>query len=234
VFLRPVTATFAVAALLSLVAPPAVAAGGGHGYRAHWPLNEVGRRHAHDTSGNGNRGTNHHVVGNGKGYRFNGVKSRVIVPTSGILNPGAADFSWGVILRMGRPPSKRGGSYDVLRKGLVTTKRGEYKLEVKNVNGKAVARCVARSVRRNGTKVLAAIQGSKNLANGHRHAITCKKTSTGITLKVGSRAPRTKTFAGGLGSVSNRSDLALGAKAGSSASTGFDWFEGRILDAWVA
>jgi len=231
-FLRPVVATFAAAALLSLTAPAAMAAG--RNYRAHWLLDEVGSSSALDSSGNGNQGTNYNVVGNGAGYKFNGVDSRVIVPTSGSLNPGTATFSWGVTLSMAQPPSPLGETYDVLRKGLVSTKGGDYKVEVKNVKGKALARCVARSVRSNGTKVLAAVQGTTTLADNRRHVVTCTKTSTSITLKVDSLAPRTKTFSGGLGSVSNTSNLALGAKAESSASTGFDWFEGVIFDAWVA
>jgi len=135
---------------------------------------------------------------------------------------------------MTQPPSPVGETYDVLRKGLATTQGGDYKIEVKNSNGNALARCVAKTIRGDGTKVSAAIQGTTTLADGHQHVVTCTKTSTGITLEVDSLTPRTKTFSGGLGSVSNTSNLALGAKAESTASTGFDWFEGEIFDAWVA
>jgi hypothetical protein len=135
---------------------------------------------------------------------------------------------------MTEPPSPVGETYDVLRKGLATTKGGDYKIEVKNVNGKALARCVAKTVRNDGTKVLAAIQGTTTLADSLRHAVTCTKTSTSITLQVDSLGPRSKTVSGGLGSVSNTANLALGAKAESTALTGFDWFEGMIFDAWVA
>jgi hypothetical protein len=224
----------AVAALLSPAATTHAMAADGQSYRAHWSLDEVGSSTALDSSGNGNVGTNYNIVGDGAGYTFNGVDSRVIVPTAAILNPVAADFSWGVTLTMTQPPSPVGETYDVLRKGLVTTKGGDYKFEVKNVNGKALARCVAKTVRKDGTKVLAAIQGTTTLADSHPHVVTCTKTSTSITLKVDSLTPRTKTFAGGLGSVSNTSNLALGAKAESTASTGFDWFKGVISDAWVA
>jgi hypothetical protein len=203
-------------------------------YGAHWSLDEIGSSIAFDSSGNDNNGNNYNVVGDGAGYTFNGVDSRVIVPTSGTLNPGTANFSWGVTLSMTRPPSPLGETYDVLRKGLVTTQGGDYKVEVKNVNGKALARCVAKSFRSDGTKVLAAIQGTTTLADSRPHVVTCTKTSSSITLKVDSLTPLTKAFAGGLGSVSNTSNLALGAKAESTASTGFDWFEGVIFDAWVA
>jgi hypothetical protein len=229
--LRSAAILSAVAASLSLTAPRAEAASD---YRAHWTLDEVNSSTAFDSSSHSNDGTNYNVVGDGSGYTFNGVNSRVVVPTSGSLNPGSAEFSWGVTLTMTDPPSPVGETYDVLRKGLVTTKGGDYKLEVKNVNGKAIPRCVARSFRRDGSKVLASIQGSsQTLADGDSHVVTCTKTSSGISIKVDSRAVRTKTYSGGLGSVSNTSDLALGAKAESGSQTGFDWFEGVISDAWV-
>lgn len=224
-----VTAAFTAGTLLSL-APAAVAA---TAYRAHWTLDETSGDKALDSSGHGNTGTDYNVRMTGTGYRFNGTDSRVVVPSSEILNPGTATFSWGVTLSMSQPPSPIGETYDVLRKGLVTTKGGDYKFEVKNVKGNAVARCVSRTVKRDGTKVLASIQGGGNLADGRHHIIRCTKTSTSITLKVDSQTPRTRTYSGGLGSVSNTSNLALGAKAESTALTGFDWFEGVLYDAWV-
>jgi len=232
VFIRPAVATVVTGVSLSLV--PTSGAAAASSFRAHWLLDEVGKTTAVDSSGNGNNGTNYNIVGTGAGYKFNGVDSRVVVPTSSILNPGAANFSWGVTLSMSRPPSPLGETYDVLRKGLVTTKGGDYKVEVKNVKGKALARCVAKTVRKDGTKVLAAMQGTSNLADSRRHVVTCKKTATSMSLKVDSLTPRVKTFSGGLGAVSNSSNLALGAKAESTASTGFDWFEGVLFDAWIA
>jgi len=223
------------AGALSLAVPhAAAAAAAADSYRAHWSLDEVGSATAFDSSGNGNDGRNLNVVGDGSGYTFDGNDSRVIVPSSSSLNPGSADFSWGVTLSMTAPPSPVGETYDVLRKGLVTNKGGDYKFEVKNVKGKALARCVSKTIRANGTKVLASIQGTTSLADGQPHVVTCLKTDTGITLRVDALAPRTKTYAGGLGSVSNTADLALGAKAEDTAQTGFDWFQGEMYDAWVA
>jgi len=200
----------------------------------HWTLDEVQGNTAFDSSDNHNDGTAFNVTQDGTGYAFNGVNSRVVVPSSPSLNPGFNDFSYRVALVMDEPPQPVGETYDVLRKGLVTTRGGDYKFEVKNVKGKAIARCVVKSVRANGTKVLAFITDGLNLANGFLHVVTCTKTSTSITIRVDSRTPRTKTISGGLGSVSNTSDLALGAKAESTATTGFDWFEGVISDAVVA
>jgi len=232
-FVRRFALTVVVAGALSLAAPQGASAAG-QSFRAHWALDEVGSPTAFDSSGNGNNGANTHVVGDGSGYTFNGTDSRVVVPSSGSLNPGSAAFSWGVTLSMSAPPSPVGETYDVLRKGLVTNKGGDYKVEVKNVKGKALARCVTKTIRADGTKVLAAIQGTRTLADGQPHVVTCLKSPTGITLRVDALAPRTKTFTGGLGSVSNGADLALGAKAETTAQTGFDWFRGKIFDAWVA
>ena len=242
-FLRPLAVTALVTASVSLAAPAAHAraadakaadaAAARATFRAHWKLDEVTGTTAFDSSANGNDGTSFHVTRDGTGYTFNGVDSRVIVPSSGSLNPGSANFSFGVTVVMDDPPSPVGETFDVLRKGLVTNKGGDYKFEVKNVKGKAVARCVVKSIRADGTKVLAAIQGTTTLADGQPHAVTCKKTSASITLTVDSLPARTKTFAGGLGSTSNTAGLALGAKAESTAQTGFDWYKGEIADAWV-
>ena len=226
-----VTVPFALAASLAVGVP---AASADTGYRAHWMLDEIDSVTAFDSSGNGNDGSNYDIVGDGSGYTFNGESSRVVVPSSAGLNPGSADFSWGATLSMSSPPQPLGETYDVLRKGLASTKGGNYKIEVKNVKGKAVPRCVSKSVRSNGTKVQAFVQGTTNLADGQQHVVTCAKTSTGITLYVDSLTPRTKVYVDGLGSVSNASDVALGAKAEGTASTGFDWFAGQIYDAWVS
>lgn len=224
-------APFLLAALLFTGVSPASAE---IAYRAHWTLDEISSPTAFDSSGNGNHGTNHNVVGDGSAYDFDGQDARVIVPNASSLNPGTAAFSWGVTLSTTLVPQPSGETYDVLRKGLSSTKSGFYKIEIKNVKGKALARCVSKSVRSDGSKVTAAIQGTTNLADGQQHVVSCSKTATGITLYVDSLTPRTKTVAGGLGSVSNDAALALGAKAESTANTGFDWFEGNIYDAWVS
>jgi hypothetical protein len=232
VFVRSTVVVGAVMASVALVAPQASAASG---YRAHWMLDETSGSTATDSSGNGNNGTSYNVVGSGSGYTFNGTNARVVVPNAPSLNPGAADFSFGVTMTMTTPPTPSKETYDVLRKGLSTTKGGDYKLEIVNSSGKAQAHCVIRSYRSNGTKVLASVvSGGTTLADGQQHTVTCLKSSTGITVKVDARAPKTRTYAGGLGSTSNTSKLGLGAKAEATASTGFDWFKGVLWDAWVS
>lgn len=196
--------------------------------RAVWLLDETGTpTTAVDSSGLGNHGANYNVVGNGSGYQFNGTSSRVVVADSDSLDPGTANFSFGVTLVMTIPPAQ-GETYDVLRKGLSSTSGGEYKIEIKNVSGTARARCLVKDTKR----VVAAIVAPTSLADGSPHSVICSKTTGGVSVKIDSLAPRTKTVAA-LGSVSNTSMLALGAKAESTASSGFDWYRGVINDAWV-
>lgn len=193
-----------------------------------WLLDETGTPStAVDSSGLGNHGTNYNIVGTGSGYLFNGTSSRVVVPDADSLDPGTADFSFGVTLVMTTPPV-RGETYDVLRKGLSSTKGGEFKIEITHANGTARARCLVKDA----NKVLAAIVAPTSLANGVPHTVTCTKTSGGVSVKIDSLAPKTRTVTA-LGSVSNTSQLALGAKAESTASSGFDWYLGVINDAWV-
>src|SRR4051794_31162870 len=204
---RPAVVVVAAVATLSLIAPPA--SGAARTFRGHWPLNERKTpATARDTSGHHHNGTNFHIRGDGDGYTFNGKNSRVVVPNAGILNPQGADFSFGAKLKMTAPPMPNGETYDILRKGLVTTAGGDYKFEVKNVGGVARARCVVRSFLPDGTKVLASVIAVKDLADGKFHVVNCFKTSTGISVKVDGFPPRTSSPMGGLGSVSNTSSLA--------------------------
>jgi hypothetical protein len=230
-FVRSAVVCVAAAAWVTLAAPGAQAA---QSYRAHWALDEVGSSKALDSSGHGNDGTNFHVVGDGAGYTFNGSNARVIVPNAASLNPGATSFSFGVTLTMTAPPTPSNETYDVLRKGLVSTRGGDYKLEIMNSGGKAVAHCVVRSFRANGTKVLASVTSTASLADGRPHTVACTKSATGITVTVDSLPARTKTYSGGLGSVSNSANLGLGAKPENNPETGYDWFKGVLSDAWVA
>lgn len=202
--------------------------------RGHWALDEVDSAVAVDSSGFGNHGTNHNVVGDGEAYTFNGVDSRVIVsdPDDSSLDPGAADFSLGVTLSMTEPPSS-GETYDALRKGVTGTAGGAYKLEIKNAKGRAVAVCVVKDAAKVAVRIQSQSTAAGNLADDDPHTVTCAKTNTGVTIKVDDLAPRSKTVTA-LGSVSNRANLALGAKAGDTAKTGFDWYKGKIHDAWVA
>jgi hypothetical protein len=160
----------------------------------------------------------------GTGYRFNGSSSMVVVPTSDSLNPGTDAFSFSVTFQSDAPLAA-GKDYDLMRKGLTTTKGGEYKVEVLQANGKARALCVVKDVNKKALQ----IRGTTNLIDGNVHTITCTRTSAGLTMVVDNLAPRTK--AGVTASIGNTAPLSLGAKAEGGAEA--DWFDGVILDASV-
>ena len=203
------------------LAAPALAAG----ERAVWHFDETSGTTAVDSSGNGNDGTAEDVVMTGSGYVFNGVSSKVVVPTSDSLNPGTAAFSFSVTFQSSVAPGA-GLDYDLLRKGLTTTSGGEYKVEILQANGKARALCVVKD----SAKKALQIRGTTNLTDGQVHTITCTRTSAGLTVVVDNVAQRTK--AGSTGTVANTAPLSIGAKA--EGGSGADWFNGVILDASVS
>jgi hypothetical protein len=198
------------------------------GLSGHWMLDEVSGTTAVDSSGNGNDGTSYHTTGDGQGYTFNGTDSRVVVPDASRLDPTTADFSSGVTLQMAAPPVV-GETFDVLRKGTTHTAGGYYKLEIIHLNGKAVPRCAIKD----GSKTSVSMRGaSQSIADNRPHAITCRRVGNSVTILVDALAPRTATVSR-LGSISNDVELGVGAKPEDNPTSGFDWFEGVLLDAWV-
>lgn len=208
----------------SAPAPPPPPPSGGSG--AHWSFDETGTPPAElvDDSGNGNNGhPQGGIVGDGAAYTFDGSTGLVTVPDSASLDPGTADFSTTVKVTTGLPAT---GRYEVLRKGVGSTRGGEYGLEVVNANGAARAVCLVKD----GAGHSASIRsGGGTLADGQEHTITCAKTSTSLTVTVDGGSARTKTASGGLGSVDNAAPLVFGAIGASGGS----WFAGSIGDATV-
>jgi len=184
-----------------------------------------------DSSGNGNDGTTHNVTMTGaNGYKFDPAsRSKVVVPNSPTLNPGASTFSYRVKVQSSHAPAS-GTDYDLLRKGIGTTTGGEYKIEIVNANGQGRAFCLVKDSRGVG----ASIRGTTNVTDGHVHTLTCTKTATGLTLKVDALKPRTKTVTSGLGSISNTSALVIGAKTPTVKGTAGDWYNGALLQARIS
>ncbi len=200
------------------------------GVAGHWGFNEVGNppASARDDSGNGNHGSpSANVRGDGTRYTFNGTDTRVVVPDSNTLDPVGADFSFGVTLSMTTPPQV-GETYDLLRKGVSTIAGGYYKLEVKHASGKAVAGCLFKDA----NKVIAAVRAATSLADGRNHTVTCRLSGRTVSILVDGAVKASKTVAS-FGSISNSSNLAFGAKAEGTATTGFDWYLGKLYDAFV-
>jgi hypothetical protein len=183
-----------------------------------------------DSSGNENNGTTYNITASDDGYAFDGGTSKVIVPDSPTLNPGAADFTYTVQVQFDVvPPTNR--DYDLLRKGLSTEVGGDYKVEIVNRLGLAKAYC--KVIDSDGH--LAGIQGTANLADGQLHTITCKKSATGVTMIVDGGRARKKSAT--LGSISNTAPVTIGVKSRNSTENNLksgDWYNGIMRSATIS
>jgi hypothetical protein len=213
------------AAAITLGAGPAAAAST---VVAQWNMNEPSGTTMLDASGHGNSGTTYNITRTGNGYLFNGTTSKVVVPNSDSLNPGSSNFSYSVTVSGTTVPAS-GTDYDLLRKGVSSTAGGEYKLEIVNSNGIGKAFCLVKDV----AKVTASVKGTTNVADGQAHAITCNKTSTGVTLVVDGKT-WTKTVSAGLGAVSSTAKLTLGVKTSTVTGVGGDFYSGVMRSASVS
>ena len=194
---------------------------------AIWLMDETSGTTMSDSSANDNDGKTSHVTMTGAtGYVFDPVsRSKVVVPSSATLNPGASPFSYSVKVQSSHVPVS-GTDYDVMRKGVGSTKGGEYKIEIIRGNGQGRAFCVVKDSR----GVSASITGTTNVTDGHVHTLTCTKTGTSLTLQVDALKPRTKTVSSGIGSISNGTALVVGAKSPSVTGAAGDWYNGALLE----
>src|SRR3712207_4887069 len=96
---------------------------------ADWQMNETSGSMI-DSSRNHNNGAPSRVVRTGRSYVFNGSTSHVAVPDNNSLDPGGESITLTARVKVGGA-SLDDDSYDVVRKGLVTTEGGDYKMEVK-------------------------------------------------------------------------------------------------------
>ena len=99
---------------------------------ADWRMNETSGKMI-DSSRHHNNGTPRHVVRTGSTYRFNGTTSRVVVPDHASLDPGSKDINLRASVRVSGGPLDD-DSYDVVRKGVLTTPGGYYKMEIKRTS----------------------------------------------------------------------------------------------------
>jgi hypothetical protein len=197
---------------------------------AQWNMDETFGTTMTDSSGNGNDGTTYNIVTSGGGYIFDGGTSKVVVPNSPTLNPGAADFTYTVQIQTDViPPAQR--DYDVLRKGLSTEVGGSYKVEL--LNGLGLAKAYCKVIDADGH--VAGIQGTANLADNQLHTITCKKTATGLTMIVDGGRARKKSAL--LGSISNTAPVTIGVKQANSPENNLklgDWYNGVMRSATIS
>jgi hypothetical protein len=226
---RSIAGVLATALVVLLVAGTGRAAAVGT-VTALWQMDETSGTTMTDSSGNGNDGTTYNVTMLGdEGYQFNGSSSKVVVPDSETLDPGSSDFSYSVDMRSTVTPLS-GTDYDLIRKGIGSTTGGQYKAEVIYAKGQGRALCLVTD----SAGVSASIKGITSVTDGVPHTITCTKTSTALTLQVDALAPRTKTVAAGLGSITNTRDLVIGAKTATIKGSAGDWYNGTMQQASVS
>jgi concanavalin A-like lectin/glucanase superfamily protein len=182
---------------------------------ALWHMDETSGSTMADAVG-GNTGTLHSVTTGvpgalGTAYDFDGKSAYVSVPSAGSLNPGSSpmEFSVSVHLRS-RPPTGSNLDYDILRKGIASTKGGMYKLEVPH-SGTPVCRFA-------GSLGDVRVTGAKDVADGRWHTVTCARTATGVSVAVDGGSPRVRS--GATGTISNTANLVIGAKPGSDYTNG--------------
>ncbi len=201
----------ALLAALVLLAGPASAA---QSTAARWPMDETSGTTMHDATSHDNDGTLKNVQLRGAdGYGFNGHSSVVIVPDADSLDPGTADLVVSVRVAFTEVPDD---DYDLIRKGLAKTAGGDWKIEIVNVDGKAIARCYLRGANASWQKTT-----GPDLADGKRHTITCEKHATSAVLSVDGQIWKASRS---IGNIANNAVLSIGAKA-----EGGDWYEG-VMD----
>lgn len=184
-----------------------------------WHMDESSGQ-AIDSSGMGNNGTLENVTrvtpgfdGTGGAYNFNGTSSRVVIPNSSSLNPGALDVTMTAHVKFSVIPPLSVGDYDLIRKGT-----GIYKMEIRNT-GQAYCRF-------KGSTSGLSVKKGPNLADGQWHTIACRKTSSGVTLTVDGTS---FTKSGSVGSISSSSPLYFGAKP-----NGGDRYNGILDEVTIA
>ncbi len=190
----------AVAMAAALAAPAAASAT----TVAHWTFDETSGNTVTDSSGFGNNGTSQNVTLNLDGftgalgdraYGFDGTSSRITVPASDTLAPGAQNITISLYFRSSFHAGNGDFDWDMVKKG-------GYKIEIYSQKKKEQARCAFQ-----GSKKIA-FQDGPTLTDGLWHHVVCAKTSAGVTLTVdGVTYPMRP---GNVGTVKKGGELTIG------------------------
>jgi hypothetical protein len=179
---------------------------------ANWQMNETPENFGQmlDSSVNNNNGTPTAVTPTGSTYGFDGSTSRVLVPDADSLDPQANDITLTAYVRVGDGTTTHqmdDDSYDVVRKGFVTTEGGDYKMEIKRIKADPTVgklHCFFRGDLATVNKV-----ANRDIVDGNWHTLECAKTGEKVVAKVDGRA-YAKT--GSAGSIANGMNVMVGAK----------------------
>jgi hypothetical protein len=173
---------------------------------ANWQMNEENSLTMLDSSGNNNNGTPVDVIQTRSSYDFNGSTSYVAVPDSDSLDPAERDITLKARVLVTDIPMDD-DSYDIVRKGLSGRRGGHYKMEIKRTSNHSVGKlhCVFGGDRSTVKKV-----ARQDIVDGGWHTLECIKTSTSVLTRVDEVSGGTQ--AGRAGSISNASNVMVGAK----------------------
>jgi hypothetical protein len=130
----------------------------------------------------------------------------VTVPDSDSLDPQENDITLSASVVVTNTPMPD-DSYDIVRKGLSGTPGGDYKMEIKRASNPTVGKlhCLFKGDGGTVDKV-----ARRDIVDGEWHTLECIKTSTAVVARVDGRSGSTK--AGSAGSISNASEVMVGAK----------------------
>jgi hypothetical protein len=172
---------------------------------ADWQMNETSGQMI-DSSGNNNNGDPTDVRQTGSRYVFNGSTSYVLLPDSDSLDPEEKDITLSAGVKVTDAPMDD-DSYDIVRKGLSSTPGGDYKMEIKRAADPTVGKlhCLFKGDGGTVDKV-----ARRDIVDGEWHTLECIKTSTSVVARVDGKSGSTK--AGSAGSISNPTNVMVGAK----------------------
>jgi hypothetical protein len=184
---------------------------------AYWEMNETEGQML-DSSGNNNNGTPTNVLRPGDStYGFNGLiinPSRVSLPDADSLDPKANDIALTARVRVGVDNTHQmdDDSYDVVRKGVVTTEGGDYKMEIKRTPDPTIGRlhCLFRGIQEDGTDDTVNRVARPDIVDGNWHTLRCEKTSDSVVATVDGRS---FTTTGSADTIDNASNVMVGAKS---------------------
>ena len=183
---------------------------------ADWQMNETEGQMI-DSSGNNNNGSPTDVLQTGSKYVFNGSTSRVAVPDNDSLDPLEKDITLRASVMVPDAPMDD-DSYDVVRKGLAGRPGGQYKMEIKRAAADPTVgklNCLFQGSGGTVNKV-----SRRDIVDGNWHTLECIKTADSVVVRVDGRNGSTK--AGSAGSISNPTNVLVGAKTASPLDDTFD------------
>ncbi len=183
---------------------------------ADWQMNETFGQMA-DSSGNENNGDPTDVRRTGSRYVFNGSTSYVAVPDSDSLDPLEKDITLRARVMLTDAPMDD-DSYDIVRKGLAGRPGGQYKMEIKRTAADPTVgklNCLFQGSGGTVNKV-----SRRDIVDGNWHTLECIKTADSVVVRVDGRRGSTK--AGSAGSISNPTNVLVGAKTALPLDDTFD------------